>query len=77
LGETGTGTNVWKDGRWEEKDLAAVVLEEGRLIYQGSIAFLSGNKVLLLWDRTIQEQSNISMSTLKWTDVFKNSSACR
>jgi hypothetical protein len=58
-------------------ELTAVALQEGRLIYQESIAFLSGNKVPLLWDRTIEEQSNLSMSTLKWKDVFKNSSACR
>jgi hypothetical protein len=77
VGETRTGTNVWTDGQWLEENSVEIVHKERRIIYDESFAFLSGKKVPLLWDRTIQEQSNISMSTLKWTDVFKNSSACR
>jgi hypothetical protein len=77
VGETRTGTNVWTDGQWLEENSVEIVRTERRIINHESFAFLSDMKVPLLRDRTIQEQSNISMSTLKWTNVFKNSSACR
>jgi hypothetical protein len=56
---------------------AALAFAERRMIYRGSFAFLFGNKELLVCDRTILKQSNKSMSTHKWKDIFKNSSACR
>jgi hypothetical protein len=77
VGETRTGTNVWTDVQWFEENSVAILHAEGRIIYHESSTFLSGKKVPLLWDRTIQKQSNISMSTLQWMDIFKNSSASR